>query len=248
MYTKWIAIGTVLILSALSVNAEAKSKRTQIILLDGEPVTVWWNDGDSFRVTGRPYKGLKARVVGFNTLETHGPVHRWGDWKANELARVAFRASTLARQRRWICKRVKNPDGRIASDHYGRVLVACPDLANALVGAGLAHALLFHPADADPSLLQLQRAAQKAKKGIWEKGIPSNILTSVHSSDEERDDDWKPYNRLASTRTGLTRKVEHNNQYRECEEVCMEDSCFIYVPFKRRYGARRASCLYFEND
>ena len=240
----WISV--LLMGITLCLCANAKPKRSQMILLDDEPVTVWWNDGDSFRVTGRTHKGLKARVVGFNTLESHGPVHQWGEWTYKDLARVSYRSTQLARQQRWVCKRVHNPDTRVATDHYGRVLVACPDLAASLVKAGLAHVLLFHPADADPALLEMQRKAQKEAKGMWKHGVPKQLMTSVHSADENREEGWKPYNRLVSTHSGLTRKVEHNNTYTECEEICMEGSCFIYVPFKRRYGASRAKCLYFD--
>jgi micrococcal nuclease len=213
------------------------------VMLDKEPLKVFWNDGDSFRVNSRAHKGEKTRLVGFNALESHGPVHRWGTWKANDLAWMSKRATKLARSQRWICHRVRSPDGSAASGGYGRTLVSCPELARTLVSEGLAHALIFDPGDA-PALMEAQLKAQQELKGMWKHGVPKSIVTSVHSADEARHEkDWRPYNRVASTLTGLTRKVEHDNTYAECEEICIEGSCFIYVPWDRRYGDDRAPCL-----
>jgi len=156
---------------------------------------------------------------------------------------MSRRATEYARSTRWVCQRVRNPDGTVASGGYGRTLVSCPDLARGLVSNGLAHALIFDPGDA-PALMEAQLKAQQEKQGMWEHGVPTSIVTSVHSADEEgREAGWKPYNRVASTLTGLTRKIEHGNTYRECEEVCIEGSCFVYVPMRRRYGDDRAECL-----
>jgi len=222
---------------------DAASRQPNTVLLDNEPLKVFWNDGDTFRVNSRAHKGEKTRLVGFNALESHGPVHRWGTWEANKLSWMSKRATDLARSRRWVCQRVRNPEGTIASGGYGRTLVSCPDLAQAMVSAGLAHALIFDPGDA-PALMESQLKAQQEGVGMWKHGVPKSIVTSVHSADEPgRSANWRAYNRVASTLTGLTRKVEHDNTYQECEEVCIEGSCFIYVPFRRRYGDDRADCL-----
>ena len=225
-------------------DAEGKSKHESSILLDGEPLAVHWSDGDSFRVKSRAYKGLKTRVVGFNTLESHGPVHRWGEWDPKELLAIATQATKMSRAKRWLCQRVQRKDGAKATDHYGRVLVMCPGLAAALIAEGLAHLFVFDAADADPSLVKLQGEAQAKKKGMWRKGVPEAVMTSVHSADEKPDDPgWRAYNRMAKVRSGLSYKVDHDDSYHVCEEVCEAGACLIYVPFKSRYGKKRAACL-----
>lgn len=41
----------------------------------------------------------------------------------------------------------------------------------------------------------------------------------------------------------MSEKVFHKETYTECQQVCMNGSCMLYVPFNRRYGRERAECL-----
>lgn len=126
------------ILSLGSTLAWADDTQKQHITLDGDKVPVFFNDGDSFRVVGRhPRPDFKARIGQFNTLESYGPVHRWGEWSARELYKIAKKATDVARSGEWTCESRKKDDGTQITDSYGRVLVNCPDLAEALVRQGL---------------------------------------------------------------------------------------------------------------
>ncbi len=223
----------------------ADGKPGQAITLDGEDIKVFWNDGDSFRIRSRSHKGLKVRLVGFNTLENHGPVHRWGRWEPKDLLRIAYQARDVARGYKWTCNKIIK-DGKPALDGYGRSLLQCDDLAKELVAAGLAHVFLFDPGASEPELLALQQQAQKDGVGMWALGVPDAILTSLHSGDEKTDSDYVPYNRVANARTGLMQKIEHDKTYQECEEVCAQGSCQLYVPYKRRYGDNKAPCLEYK--
>lgn len=222
--------------------AEAKPKPT--VTLDGETIEVYWNDGDSFRVSSRSHKGLKVRIGGYNTLENHGPVHQWGRWTKGQLLHLAYQAKDVANGHKWACFRVLK-DGKPQKDHYGRTLIECPDLATELIEAGLAHVFAFAPDDVDPIQLEKQLRAQKEGVGMWALGVPAGIVTSAHSADEKPNEkEWRAYNRTANTRTGLMSKVEHDSVYPECTDVCFQGSCLLYVPFKRRYGNDRAPCLF----
>ena len=77
---------------------------------------------------------------------------------------------------------------------------------------------------------------------MWAKGVPEGIVTSVHSMDEKPDQD-RSYNRVASIETGLAPKQHHTETYATCEEVCTAGSCLVYVPYKVRYGQNQAECL-----
>ncbi|GMV40184.1 MAG: hypothetical protein AMXMBFR64_19000 [Myxococcales bacterium] len=221
---------------ALPALIQAKTR----ITLDGVEHEAFWSDGDSFRITQGPEKGLKSRIAQFNTLESYGPVHRWGTWTREELAGLAKKATNLVRSRDWECETVKK-DGEPIKDHYGRALIRCPGAAKALIEAGLAHVFFVDEGDADQELIEAQHAAQKAGAGMWAKGVPATILTSVHSADEPNSD--KPYNRVTDTITGLSRKIFHDKTYPRCTEACEGDSCLLYVPFNERYGKKRAECL-----
>src|SRR5687767_1443526 len=74
------------------------------VYLNGVPAPVYFNDGDTFRVLGGQHRGMKARLGGFNTLETFGPVHRWGKWHAKELYVISKMATQHARQGGWHCE------------------------------------------------------------------------------------------------------------------------------------------------
>ena len=220
--------------------AWAKGQR---ILLDGTEAPVNWSDGDSFRVTSGPRKGLKSRITGFNTLESYGAVHKWGGFTPLDLAANAKEATAFVRKGTWTCNTVDDEKtGKPITDHYGRSLIACPDLAKELIARGLAHAFFVDERSADPTLLEAQAEAQREHKGMWAKGVPGVIVTSVHSADEKGND--KPYNRVVDTKTGITRKVFHDQTYAKCTEVCVEDACLVYVPFDGRYGKHKEKCLY----
>ncbi|HET8540878.1 MAG TPA: nuclease [Anaeromyxobacter sp.] len=209
------------------------------MILAGERVPVRWTDGDSFRIGGGRFAGRAARLVGVNALETFGPVHRIGGMGPRELLAIARATAPLAAARVWRC----DADG--ARDGYGRLLVRCPDAAEALVGAG--HAMVFaveEPPDA--RLLRTQRAAQAARAGMWARGAPPLVPTSLHSADEQDLGPRGAYDRIADTRTGAAAPAPHARTYATCEERCLGDgedrACMVYVPFARRYRHRPA-CL-----
>lgn len=212
----------------------------QHVVLDGTRVRVTWSDGDSFRVLRGPRKGQRARLAGYNTLESYGPVHFWGGASGAELYALAKQATALVRSKAWICTTVPGAKGG-----YGRKLVRCPDAAAALVRAGLAHVFAVdHPPDA--GLLRLQSRAQAARRGIWKPGVPAAIVTSLHSADEYKSRgkaQSKAYNRVCDTRTGLARRAHHDLTFKPCQAWCARGSCMIYVPYDQRYGRARPACL-----
>jgi hypothetical protein len=130
-------------------------------------------------------------------------------------------------------------------DVYHRLLVSCPEVAEALVRSG--HGMVF-AVDAEPErrLVQLQLDAQQARVGMWAGGAPPLVPTSLHSADEPDLGAKGAYDRIADTRTGVTEARPHGRIYRPCEEVCLgegaERACMTYVPFARRYKDRPA-CL-----
>ncbi|MFN7133455.1 MAG: thermonuclease family protein [Myxococcales bacterium] len=207
------------------------------IKLNGELVNVRWSDGDSFKIKSGKYKGKGTRLQGFNTLEAYGPVHRWGGWTWSELYDLASRSSSLVEDETWNC----TTDGKV--DGYNRILVSCPDAAKKLIREG--HAFVLTVGDeADPALLKVQAEAQKKKAGMWAKGVPPRIITSVHSIVEGED---KGYNRVVDTRTGKSEEMRHEEAYGTCQQVCVGEgdgrSCMVYVPFRQRYGPEQPPCL-----
>ena len=205
------------------------------IELGGSLIEVSWNDGDSFRVLSGRERGKRARLQGYNSLESYGAVHRWGDWSGRALRRFAYQAKDVAASKTWSCAR----QSAAGSDRYGRLLIRCPGLTLALVRRGLAH-LFEIGQDPDPAALEAQREAIKARRGMWSQGAPDAILTSVHSLSEGGE---VAYNRFVSTKTGRAEKHLHQSNYRSCEWVCLKGSCLLYVPFKQRYGEDRPRCL-----
>ena len=187
-------------------DAHAKEPRTKVIL-NGELVPVTFNDGDSFRVLNGDR--AKARLKGYNTLESYGAVHSWGTWTAKEMYVIAKMATLHARRGIWECE----SDGKL--DTYGRTLVWCPGLAEELVRLGMAHVLSVDDNPGDPKLLAAQREAIAAKRGLWAHGVPDFILTSLHSREEDVDGHGT-YNRLVSTKDGHSVKWRHDNKYPEC--------------------------------
>ena len=202
-----LAIGT-------PIAAEAKEPRTKVIL-NGKLVPVTFNDGDSFRVLSGSYNGAKARLAGYNTLESYGAVHSWGTWTAKELYVIAKMATLFARRGTWEC----TSDGKL--DTYGRMLVVCPELRAELVRLGMAHVMSIDDAPGDAELLKLQKEAQDARRGIWAHGVPAFILTSLHSREEDVDGKGT-YNRLISTDDAHSVKWRHDNKYEECSKVCSQ--------------------------
>jgi micrococcal nuclease len=204
--------------------------------LDGLAIEPDWDDGDTFSYKD-PETGdrVKARLSGFNTLESYGPVHRWGEWTGEMLYTLAKEAGVRAREGQWTCHKLPGTCG------YGRICVACPDLEAALLSEGLAH--VFSLKDpADPSMLALQKTAQDAGNGIWSKGVPEELVTSLHSLDE-REGQTQTYNRLISTATGASTQLHHEDSYETCAWICPTDSCLRYVPYAQRYGDNQAECL-----
>lgn len=228
--------------SALAKEKKSKPKGHSAkgsILLNDEQVLVRWTDGDSFKFLSGKYDGKGTRLVGYNTLEAYGPVHRWGEWTAKELFAIAEASSQVAASREWSC----TTDGK--ADGYGRVLVNCPQLAEEMIRQG--HGLAYAVEGTSPeNLLEAQRDAMKQKRGMWEKGVVKGVITSLHSVGEDGDDSNEPYNRVVDTRTGSALKREHKNKYEMCQEVCEatdgDTSCMTFVPFKRRYK-NKPDCL-----
>jgi endonuclease YncB( thermonuclease family) len=217
-------------LSGLSLGY-AKVSRVSI---NGLTVDVRWSDGDSFRITSGKYRGDRARLMGYNTLESYGPVHKWGDWNPWGLYKVAKDAKKVAQTEVWDCVAQEE------RDRYKRLLVRCPDLTKAMIKSGYGH--LFELGQ-DPHFddLKLQKIAMETKQGMWKRGAPAVVLTSVHSIDEGSDK--ITYNRFVKTTTGQAEKFHHTNQVKSCQWVCHQGACLLYVPFKQRYGDRRPDCL-----
>jgi micrococcal nuclease len=209
------------------------------ILLGGAWADVRWTDGDTFKVLSGPHAGRSARLVGVNALETFGPVHRWGGRPASFYLALAKESAAVAAAASVRC----DAPGRL--DGYGRLLVVCPEVAEALVRAG--HAMVFAvDAPAEPRLLVLQRDAQRLGVGMWAGGAPALVPTSLHSADEPDLGPRGAYDRIADTRTGVAEARPHRRRYHTCEEVCVgegpERACMLYVPYERRYRDRPA-CL-----
>ena len=210
------------------------------VRLGGERMTVRWSDGDSFKFKDGPYEGSGVRMTGYNTLESYGPVHRWGKWTAQELFEIARTSKNLGASQEWECTTTGDLDG------YRRVLVSCPGASLHIVEQGHGHVFGID----DPVseiLVAAQAKAQKKKVGMWAKGVPKVVVTSLHSASE----DWKskdegPYNRVADARTGMSEKMHHSDSYAVCQEVCLgpkkAQSCMTYVPFKNRYR-NKPDCL-----
>ena len=136
------------------------------IRIGGVWVPAKWLDGDTLKYQD-PDSGrqVNARLEGFNTLESYGPVHQWGDWSAAELAVLAAEATSFARSRGWRCQDTGRSGG------YGRQLFSCPDLARALLERGYAHVFSLGRRGAK-SWLAWQRAAQTARLGIGGRECP----------------------------------------------------------------------------
>ena len=210
-----------------------EAEQSPAVQLNGEVFSVEWSDGDSFRFIEGPHEGLGVRLGGYNALESYGPVHRWGEWTYEQMAQVADAATRFARQTQWTCQTAGE------TDYYGRLLVSCDDLTEAILSSGLGHLYVFE-GNAPEAWIRAQSTAQENALGMWSKGIPQWIVTSLHSHSEGRN---TTYDRKINGATGESEQVIHTETYETCQEVCHEDSCMIYVPYENRYGESRAPCL-----
>ena len=210
------------------------------IVLDGERVEVKWTDGDSFKFLEGPHKGRGTRLVGYNTLEAYGPVHQWGSWTPEELYELAKSSSALAAAREWACTTSGKADG------YGRLLVSCPDLAVEMAREGHGLAFAVDGEGAAPDVLAAQADARRAGRGMWAKGTPGSVVTSLHSVGEEGGKGQTAYNRVVDASTGQALQRQHRQRWATCELVCegagSDTSCLVYVPFKQRYRGK-PDCL-----
>lgn len=243
----WGIIFLFLLTLALPASARRRSKRAKkkstamYVILDGTKTRVVWNDGDSFRIIRGPKKDVRARLADYNTLESYGPVHFWGGFHGYELYDLAKEGTKIAKKGVWDCRSTGHGGG------YGREVIHCPDLSVELIRLGLAHLFGVESAP-NPALLKLQIQAQNQRLGIWSKGIPRDIVTSLHSIDEKRKDGTvrkTAYNRVCDTRTGMSRVITHKKQFKLCDAWCHGGSCMIYAPFevRYRYGEGRPACL-----
>lgn len=187
------------------------------VSLNGKAAPVFFNDGDSFRVLAGELAGSKARLAGFNTLESYGAVHSWGDWTRKELYALAKMGTYNAREGVWSCT------SDLSKDTYGRYLWDCPSLVVDQIRRGYAHAMSVTSKPAKPDAVAAQREAVKNRRGIWAHGVPEYVLTSIHSS-TERAGDRATYNRLVSSVDGHSLKWKHDEEYKECQDVCWQPS------------------------
>ena len=215
-----------------SVKQETPSKPT--IILDGESIAVEWDDGDTFHGQTGDGKKIKARLAGYNTLESYGPVHQWGEWTEEELYAFAKASGDFASKEVWECVDTKKGGG------YGRILVDCPGLRKAMLENGLAHPFSIGGPAPEADMIAL-RTGIDSKAGIWAKGAPKSLITSLHSKAEKPDKD--AYNRVCDLTTGECAEQIHSDVYETCQKVCIEDSCMTYVPYKVRYGDKKADCI-----
>lgn len=201
-----------LALCTLGLSSVARAQ-VGMVRINGVATPVYFNDGDTFRIIEGEFRGMPARLAGFNTLESYGPTHQWGDWTYKELYVNSKQATNHARRGFWSCD--LDPTEK---DGYGRVLAICRDLALAQIRKGLAHAYSI----GEPSPMEYIKAQREAivkRRGMWAKGVPPMVLTSLHSADERLDSTGN-YNRLISSLDGLSAKWSHQNVYSECEAVC----------------------------
>ncbi len=208
----------------------AKAETTTLVSVNGRMTRVYFNDGDSFRLLDGPFANTSARLAGFNTLESFGPVHAWGSFHPHEIYVLAKEATWHARRGVWHCGTDERRDG------YGRLLLDCPDLAMSQIGRGFAHAMQINDRPSNPAYLRAQRQAKQARRGIWAHGIPGFVLTSLHSFDEDPRREWH-YNRRVSTRDGHSESRRHRETYRECEWVCEDE---LVVPAAEVTAVARA--------
>jgi endonuclease YncB( thermonuclease family) len=231
----WGTIGALAVLAITGFAGEAQAQ-TSLVRLNGVSTPVYYNDGDTFRALAGPLRRRPFRLAGFNTLESYGPTHRWGGWHYKELYVLAKLGTYNARRGFWSC--AADPAEK---DGYGRLLADCPDLRESQLRRGFAHIMVI---DEEPSRTDVlaQREAIVHRRGIWAKGVPSVVLTSLHSADE-RFDSTNNYNRLVSPLDGYAGdeiKWRHQENYSECQEVCHPDKKVAWDDALRVIAALRA--------
>jgi micrococcal nuclease len=241
MTRAWWVVGAVAASWALGSPAAPRHDARGFIVLNGARTAVRWTDGDSFKALEGPFAGRGTRVVGYNALEAYGPVHSWGEWTPGELYAIAAGSAAVAAQEVWDC----TTDGE--EDGYHRPLVSCPRLAVAMAAQGYGMAYTVEGETVDAAVVAAQREAIAARRGMWRKGAPKGVVTSVHALGEAgARNPSRAYNRVVDTRTGVAAMRPHWRAYATCERVCEETegerSCMVYVPFERRYQ-RRPPCL-----
>lgn len=228
-------IGTLLGLTIATIGVTAMpalgwAKTPSKVFLNGVPSPVYFNDGDSFRVLAGAFSGSKARLAGYNTLESYGPVHSWGAKTYWELYVNAKQGTLNARRGPcWDAQKMRPKPGctdawhcesDLKRDTYGRILWWCPDLAYDQIRKGLAHVMSVRGPGKE-KLIEAQKLALKEGLGMWARGVPEFILTSTHSFDEPyAKETGTAYNRLVSVADGHSQKWLHRSVYAECEEVC----------------------------
>ena len=226
----WGMVVTVMMIICSPLQGESTPKTR--VTLNGKTAPVYFNDGDSFRVLAGSLKGSKARLAGFNTLESYGAVHSWGSWTKKELYALAKLGTYHAREGIWSCT------SDLSKDTYGRYLWICPDLVIDQIKKGYAHAMSITSEPAELKSVNAQRDAVKHKRGIWAHGVPEYVLTSIHSA-TERSDDRPSYNRLVSSVDGHSLKWKHHDTYEECQDVCWKPSkSDRYQRFTQRWSQR----------
>ena len=216
------------------ITKSTEEKMNPSIILDGVSISVVWDDGDTFHGKNADGKKIKARLAGYNTLESYGPVHQWGDWTEKELYAFAKESGVFASKTVWECAATKKGGG------YGRVLVDCPELRRAMLENGYAHPFSIGGPAPEADIKAL-RVGVDSKAGIWAKGAPKSLITSLHSKDEKPDKN--EYNRVCDLTTGECSERIHADVYETCQKVCIDDSCMTYVPYRARYGDNRAECI-----
>src|SRR5688572_27197595 len=107
-------IGLAIVLSLVASGSKVHHKKHNAlgnIVLNGEKQQVNWTDGDSFKFKEGKFKGAGTRLQGYNTLEAYGPVHRWGEWTAQELFELAEDSAAHAAMKTWECTTDEKKDG-----------------------------------------------------------------------------------------------------------------------------------------
>jgi endonuclease YncB( thermonuclease family) len=201
------------VLGAISLPGQTIADGYARVYLNGVPVPVWFNDGDTFRVQEGEFRGNPCRLSGFNTLESYGPVHQWGDWHPYELYVLAKMATMNGRRGTWHCTTTGE------RDTYGRLLTECPDLAIDQIRRGYAHMIEIDETPSRPEYIRAQQEAIRNRRGIWAHGVPDFVMTSLHSAHEDASREWH-YNRLVSVYDGHSESMQHHERYSECEWVC----------------------------
>jgi endonuclease YncB( thermonuclease family) len=228
-----IAAAVLVIAALLGPAQDAGADAVTRVFINGRPTPVSFNDGDSFRPSEGELAGQQCRLVGYNTLESFGPAHQWGDWHPYELYINAKMATVHARRGTWHC----NFDGNF--DTYGRAALDCPDLAVDMIRHGFAMAYTIDDHPSRPEYLRAQREAIREHRGMWAHGVPEFVMTSVHSYDEDRDREWH-YNRLISTVDGHSESMQHRDTYGECQWVCNTETVVSEGALRHETRAVRA--------